>query len=234
MADHNTKVGSTGREIEAGTTLVGGASREIESGLALIGGAQREIILTTPKFMVGVSGVTPYKNYYHAEIGGTVLQIGAVEVDGGTELKCVSGDNSSYNLGEIYLNGGLVASGKRTLTYTMAVDSNVSVFLWTQARTNGTSYGKVYIKTFNNVSDSYTVTIANKLYGATVTIGGTQYTDAGSITVKAGTVITVKANYRVTVDGVNYTDSPRTIQYTVVSDVTVSSTSNGYAVLTTG
>ena len=232
---HNTNIGNIAREIESGTVLIGGVGREIESGLALVGGAQREIILATPKFMVGVSGVTPYKNYYHAEIGGTILQIGAAEVDERTVLKCVSSDDSGYNLGEIYLNGGLVASGQRTLTYTMPVESNVSVLLWTDTRTNGTYYGKVYIKTFDNISDNYTVNIANKLYGISVKINGTTYTDARSIVVKSGTVITIAPNYTVTVDGVaQYRNDHRTIQYTVVSDVTVSSTGNGYAVLTTG
>lgn len=236
MADHNTLIGSSGGEIEAGTTLVGGVVREIESGLVLVGGAQREInISAAPKFVVGVSGVTPHKTYYYAEIGGTVLSIGAVEVDGGTALKCVCYDTGSYNLGEIYLNGGLVASGTKKPTYTIPVESNVSVLLWTEKRTNGTYYGKVYIKTFDNVSDNYTVTIANRLYGVSVTINGTTHTAAGSIVVKSGTVITIAPTQQVIVDGVaRYRTDYKTIQYTVVSDVAVSTTMNGYAVLTTG
>lgn len=233
--EHNTLINGVSYQIEAGTTLVGGASRKIKSGLALIGGVQREIIFAATEFMVGVSGVTPNKTYYYAKIDGTVLSIGAVEVDGGTAITCGCSDSSGYNLGEIYLNGGLVASGSRTLTYTMPVESNVSVLLWTDTRTNGTYWGKVYIKTFDNVSDNYTVTIANQLRGVSVTINGTTHTAAGSIVVKSGTVITITSTDRVTVDGVaQYRNDYRSIQYTVVSDVTVSTTSYGYAVLTTG
>lgn len=43
MADHNTLIGSTAREIEGGTVLIGGVLREIESGLVLVNGVSREI-----------------------------------------------------------------------------------------------------------------------------------------------------------------------------------------------
>ena len=43
MANHNTLIGSTDREIEGGMMLIGGVLREIESGMTLVGGAAREI-----------------------------------------------------------------------------------------------------------------------------------------------------------------------------------------------
>ena len=43
MADHNTLIGGTVREIESGTVLFGGVLREIESGMTLVNGVAREI-----------------------------------------------------------------------------------------------------------------------------------------------------------------------------------------------
>lgn len=44
MADHNTLIGSMGREIEGGPVMAGGVVREIESGMTLAGGVAREIV----------------------------------------------------------------------------------------------------------------------------------------------------------------------------------------------
>lgn len=229
---HNTNIGNVAREIEAGTTLVDGVSREIESGLVLVGGVQREIALKKNTFMVGVSGIAPLKNCYHAEMGGSILQIGAVEVDEGTAIKCVAYDSSGYKLGKISLNGTVVASGATTVAHTIMVESNVSICLYSVPRSNGTTCGEVYIKTYPDVSDSYTVTITGELTGGRIAIDGVEYTAAQTLTVKAGTVITVTCN-GTTIDGVSYSGTTTTY-CTVVSNVTVTPNGWGKMTVTTG
>lgn len=229
---HGTLVDGVQRLVTAGFDLVDGVQRKQVKGLTLVDGVQREIALKKNTFMVGVSGIAPLKNCYHAEMGGSILQIGAVEVDEGTAIKCVAYDSSGYKLGKISLNGTVVASGATTVAHTIMVESNVSIFLYSVPRSNGTTCGEVYIKTYPDMSDSYTVTITGALTGGRIAIDGVEYTAAQTLTVKAGTVITVTCN-GTTIDGVSYGNTTTTY-CTVVSNVTVTPNGWGKMTVTTG
>lgn len=154
MADHNTLIGSTAREIESGTVLIGGVLREIESGLVLVNGVAREIeFVVAPKTRrVTITG----KGYYgtnssvtlaYVEIGGKKYTSAAsLEVEDGTiaTLAAMRGYNTSGNTGgEIKENGVVIGYGGRgklgTYDYTIESDVTISMSCVYYGNTNNNS-----------------------------------------------------------------------------------------------
>ena len=144
MADHNTLIGSTAREIEGGTVLIGGVLREIESGLVLVNGVSREIEFGGGKKVITITG-TGNTTRCHVTIGGTKYTSGAtVEVDTGTVITLYI--NGSPSFSAIYINGSQV--GTETATYSYAVEKNVEIKLEYRMTTSGSArryYAYIYV-----------------------------------------------------------------------------------------
>lgn len=138
MADHNTKVGSTGREIEAGTTLVGGVSREIESGLVLVGGVQREISLGAKKIFtltvsgsaINTGGSISNTSLDRVQLNGTYLKAGTYEVEEGAVIKVTAYAKGSYYVSaSIYLDGTVIKQTEQSTNSSNAPQKSVSYSL---------------------------------------------------------------------------------------------------------
>ena len=145
MADHNTLIGSSGSEIEAGTALVGGVSREIEKGLTLVGGVQREISLSKKIFTLTVSGGVintggsiSITSIDRVQLDGSYLKAGTYDAEEGSTIKVTAYAKGSYYVtAKIYLNDQLVKetvqstdasnAPQRSVSYSLTVSGDVSI-----------------------------------------------------------------------------------------------------------
>jgi hypothetical protein len=144
MADHNTPIGSTSREIESGTVLIGGVVREIESGLVLANGVAKEIAFTKPLVKVVITNNGQIDNYatvtmngvtYNSE-GNFLLYAGTVIT---LKVRSVNYTGNASIVGRIYVDTVLVQSIKNgTATYELTVDSHTNIHLSRSADGYGT------------------------------------------------------------------------------------------------
>ena len=132
MADHNTLMGSTSREIESGTVLIGGVLREIESGLVLVNGVAREIEFVVTPFECTITFLEyGSSEYQYVSIDGKKY-IGdqwddhdEIIVLSGTVIELYAKDNRSGN-GAILLDGKTVASADPA-TYQYTVNGDLEI-----------------------------------------------------------------------------------------------------------
>jgi hypothetical protein len=226
---HNTNIGNIAREIESGTALIGGVSLEIESGVVLVGGVSREIALKKNTFTVAVSGVA-LNEYCKTTLNGSVLPIGAIEVEPGTEIVCAVKDGSGVGAAMVYLNSKVAQSGY-TVSYRHVVESD-TVFYIQHTLVGENSRGTIYIVTGKEVAQgTHTINIGS-INGPSVTINGTKYTGAATVKVETGTVIALTGT--MTIDGISYSPDSGNPSLTVIGDVTITPNGWGKMTVTTG
>ena len=146
MADHNTLIGSTAREIESGTMLIGGVLREIDSGLALVNGVAREIAFTKEMFTVTITKTGNYANASVVIDGTTYTSSATVEVEVGEIIHCeavsdhVGGSRIYLNEEEVADSVSAETGGRGTAEYEYTVIGNTAIELST-----GKYWGDIYI-----------------------------------------------------------------------------------------
>lgn len=134
MADHNTLIGSTAREIESGTVLIGGVVREIESGTVLVGGVAREIAFSQP-VSITISGTVKNGTFAYCTVDG--VKVGpdtasgslTIEVDN-KQVVAVYVSSSGTYLGsrcKVTLNRTTVLSGAGTYTLDITQYTTVTI-----------------------------------------------------------------------------------------------------------
>lgn len=130
MADHNTRIGSTEREIDSGTVLIGGVLREIESGLTLAGGVAREIEFAKKEMVAMTFTNAPTTSTERVVVNGeSYTQSGSYEIEKGSTVQfSVKSSISSYT-SVIRLNRTEVVSERGTSwkTYELVANTNVTV-----------------------------------------------------------------------------------------------------------
>lgn len=129
MADHNTLIGSTSREIEGGTVLIGGVLREIESGLALVNGVAREIEFAEDLVIVKITGSS--SGFAIVGVGDTEYTSAAtIEIPIGTLIVFTIEANFPGYTGRITVDGNNVAvANLSTGTYELVAETDISVVL---------------------------------------------------------------------------------------------------------
>lgn len=145
MADHNTLIGSTAREIESGTVLIGGVLREIESGLVLVNGVAREIEFIKKEMVVMTLAKAPSSTVEKVTIDGKdYTTAGAYEIEKGSTIEFFTKSMNSGSMSAVRINGTRVFSHFNTTwqAYEYVANGDINVAF------NGTDdkdFGRGYI-----------------------------------------------------------------------------------------
>lgn len=145
MADHNTLIGSTGREIESGTVLIGGVLREIESGMVLVGGVAREIEFVKKEMVTMTFTNAPTSAVEKVTVDGKdYTTAGTHEIEKGSAVKFFVKAVAAGAIAIIRLNSKNILTNYNTAwsEYDYVANGSISVTF------NGTSdsgFGRGYI-----------------------------------------------------------------------------------------
>lgn len=224
MADHNTLMGSTSREIEGGTVLIGGVVREVDSGMTLVGGVVRDIAFVKEVYTITISGSGA--GYANVTIDGqTYNSSTTLSVLEGTEITFNIKSNNGAAYSYLYINEKLidqVVNGSKT--YSMAVPHDMTIQLTYQSTYNGV------IRVSTAGLETRTVEITGSGYSGQVyvEIAGKTYTGATTLNASPGTQIKLYATNPRDINGSIYLNGtrvayakPATYNYTVTKNVTI-------------
>ena len=126
---HKTMINGTAYDISGGADLIAGTKYQIGGGKTRIAGTGYDISFAPGLFTVEVTGGKIDGTYYHMYLvyGGVKYAAESVEIPAGSTVTIKMESTVATYTCKIYLNGSLIKTGSKTLTYNFPVTRNYRV-----------------------------------------------------------------------------------------------------------